>query len=52
MLKGLEDARSRRTYLIIDAFDEYTRDLDRLLGIVAQKLSKYPSVKWRVSSRN
>ncbi|KAK3934862.1 hypothetical protein QBC46DRAFT_425470 [Diplogelasinospora grovesii] len=48
----LEDARSRRTYVIIDALDECTGDPDRLLGLVAQKSSEYPSVKWIVSSRN
>ena len=52
ILEDLEGARSRRTYLIIDALDECTRDPDRLLGLVAQKSSEYPSVKWIVSSRN
>jgi hypothetical protein len=52
ILEDLEDAGSRTTYLIIDALDECTGDPDRLLGLVAQKSSKYPSVKWIVSSRN
>ncbi|KAL2126257.1 hypothetical protein VTI74DRAFT_1305 [Chaetomium olivicolor] len=48
----LEDPRSRRTYLIIDALDECTGDPDRLLDLVVQKSSAYPNVKWIVSSRN
>jgi Cdc6-like AAA superfamily ATPase len=52
ILEDLEDARSRSTYLIIDALDECTGDPDRLLGLVAQKSSEYRSVKWIVSSRN
>jgi hypothetical protein len=48
----LEDPRLRRAYLIIDALDECTRDQGLLLDLVAQKSSKYPRVKWLVSSRN
>jgi hypothetical protein len=48
----LEDRQLQTTYLIIDALDECTNDLDRLLGFVAQKSSAYPHVKWIVSSRN
>ena len=40
------------TYLIIDALDECSTGLDRLLELVAQKSSKYSHVKWIVSSRN
>jgi hypothetical protein len=52
ILKDLEETHSRRTYLIVDALDECTGELDRLLGLVAQKSLEYPSVKWIVSSRN
>ncbi|PLB47715.1 hypothetical protein P170DRAFT_385593, partial [Aspergillus steynii IBT 23096] len=45
----LKDLRS--TYLIIDALDECTKDLPRLLHLI-QKSSAYPHVKWIVSSRN
>ncbi|KAL2015402.1 hypothetical protein VTK56DRAFT_5526 [Thermocarpiscus australiensis] len=48
----LEDPRLRRTYLIIDALDECTQNLDLLLDLVAGKSSAYPNVKWIVSSRN
>lgn len=48
----LADPRLRTTYLIIDALDECTMGLDRLLKLVAQKSSAYPHVKWIVSSRN
>ncbi|KAK4153208.1 hypothetical protein C8A00DRAFT_43834 [Chaetomidium leptoderma] len=52
ILGDLESARSGETYLLIDALDECTGNPDRLLGLVAQKSSEYPSVKWIVSSRN
>ncbi|KAK4118487.1 WD40 repeat-like protein [Parathielavia appendiculata] len=52
ILEDLEDARSQKTYLIIDALDECIGDPDRLLGLVAQKSSEYSGVKWLVSSRN
>ena len=48
----LDDARLPKTYLIIDALDECTGDPGLLLDLVARKASKYPSVKWLVSSRN
>ncbi|KAK4247891.1 hypothetical protein C7999DRAFT_31702 [Corynascus novoguineensis] len=48
----LEDPRLQRAYLIIDALDECTGDPGLLLDLVARKSSKYPSVKWLVSSRN
>ncbi|KAJ5111290.1 hypothetical protein N7532_001825 [Penicillium argentinense] len=40
------------TYLIIDALDECTTGLDRLLELVAQQSSACPHAKWIVSSRN
>ncbi|KAJ5675461.1 hypothetical protein N7462_008358 [Penicillium macrosclerotiorum] len=40
------------TYLIIDALDECTTGLDRLLELVVQKSAAYSNVKWIVSSRN
>ncbi|KAK4246559.1 WD40-repeat-containing domain protein, partial [Corynascus novoguineensis] len=52
ILEDLENARSRKTYLIIDALDECTKDADKLLSLVVQKSSAFPSVKWIVSSRN
>ncbi|KAK4141539.1 WD40-repeat-containing domain protein [Dichotomopilus funicola] len=48
----LEDPRLGRAYLIIDALDECTGNQGLLLDLVAQKSSKYPSIKWLVSSRN
>ncbi|KAJ5456080.1 uncharacterized protein N7458_004344 [Penicillium daleae] len=48
----LEDPLLRTTYLIIDALDECTMGLYRLLEFVAQKSSAYPHIKWIVSSRN
>ncbi|KAL2154596.1 hypothetical protein VTH82DRAFT_3272 [Thermothelomyces myriococcoides] len=49
----LEDiARSQRAYLVIDALDECTRDPEKLLRLIVQKSTKYPSIKWIVSSRN
>jgi nucleoside-triphosphatase THEP1 len=50
----LEDPllQATTTYLIIDALDECTSGLDRLLELVAQKSSAYQHVKWIVSSRN
>ncbi|KAL2196812.1 WD40-repeat-containing domain protein, partial [Corynascus similis CBS 632.67] len=52
ILEDLENAHSRKTYLIIDALDECTKDPDKLLGLVVQKSSAFSSVKWIVSSRN
>ncbi|KAJ5085187.1 hypothetical protein N7532_009958, partial [Penicillium argentinense] len=40
------------TYLIIDALDECTTGLDRLLELVAQQSSACRNAKWIVSSRN
>lgn len=48
----LEDSNLRRTYLIIDALNECTTDLSRLLHLIVQKSSAYSHVKWVVSSRN
>lgn len=48
----LRDVRLQTTYLVIDALDECTTGLNRLLGLVAQQSSAYPHVKWIVSSRN
>lgn len=47
----LGDPCLRNTYLIIDALDECTTDLNPLLDLV-QNSSAYSSVKWVVSSRN
>lgn len=48
----LEDQLLQTTYLIIDALDECTAGLNRLLELVARISSVYPHVKWIVSSRN
>ncbi|KAJ5195464.1 uncharacterized protein N7498_008902 [Penicillium cinerascens] len=48
----LKDLRLQTTYLIIDALDECTTGLNRLLDLLAQKSSVYPHIKWIVSSRN
>ena len=50
--KILEDPELRNTYLIIDALDECTADLSRLLDLLVQKSSACPRIKWIVSSRN
>jgi hypothetical protein len=38
--------------LIIDALDEYTADLPKLLDLIVQKSSISPRIKWVISSRN
>lgn len=50
--KILEDPHLKRTYLIVDALDECTEDLDRLLKLLSQKSSARSHVKWVVTSRN
>ncbi|KAH6696713.1 WD40-repeat-containing domain protein [Leptodontidium sp. MPI-SDFR-AT-0119] len=40
------------TYLIIDALDECETDLPQLLKLIVQSASRFPCVKWIVSSRN
>jgi hypothetical protein len=48
----LEDRRLHSTYVIIDALDECTVDVSRLLNFVVQKSSTSSLVKWVVSSRS
>ncbi|CAG8888278.1 unnamed protein product [Penicillium egyptiacum] len=48
----LEDPHLHRTYLIIDALDECTADLSRLLHLLVQKSPACSHVRWIVSSRN
>jgi hypothetical protein len=48
----LGDPDLRSTYLIINALDECTIDLSRLLKLVLETSSAYPRIKWIVSSRN
>ncbi|KAK4660754.1 hypothetical protein QC762_0022210 [Podospora pseudocomata] len=48
----LEDPHLQSTYLVIDALDECTGDLSRLLNFIAKTSSTYSDVKWIVSSRN
>lgn len=40
------------TYLIVDALDECETDLPQLLNLITQSASRFPCVKWIVSSRN
>jgi hypothetical protein len=48
----LQDSSLKSTYLIIDALDECTVGLPKLLDFIIQKSSVSPHVKWLVSSRN
>jgi hypothetical protein len=48
----LDDPRLSTTYLVIDALDECTDNLLRLLHFVAKQTSMSSRVKWIVSSRN
>ncbi|KAK6516326.1 hypothetical protein TWF506_006235 [Arthrobotrys conoides] len=47
----LEDLGQRKVFLVIDALDECTTDLFKVLDLVIQT-SKFPHVKWILSSRN
>jgi hypothetical protein len=48
----LRDPSLRTTYLVIDALDECSTDLPKLLDFVAKQSSTSARVKWIVSSRN
>jgi hypothetical protein len=48
----LQDLSLKSTYLIVDALDECETDLPQLLKLVVESTSKFPHVKWIVSSRN
>jgi hypothetical protein len=48
----LQDLNLISTYIIIDALDECTGDLPKLLDFIIQKSSAFLHVKWLVSSRN
>lgn len=48
----LKDPDLQSTYLVIDALDECTGDLSRLLNFIAKTSSTYSNIKWIVSSRN
>ncbi len=48
----LQDPRLKSIYLIIDALDECTVNLNQLLDLISRTASTSPSVKWIVSSRN
>jgi archaellum biogenesis ATPase FlaH len=48
----LQDPSLDNAYLIIDALDECTTDLSKLLNFVAKQSSASSRVKWLVSSRN
>lgn len=47
-----QDSILQTTYVIVDALDECTTDLDRLLEFMIQDLSSNTDGKWLVSSRN
>lgn len=48
----LKDSRLPATYFIIDALDECTTDLDKLLEFIVKASAECSHVKWMVSSRN
>lgn len=49
----LKDMKSQSsTYLIVDALDECDTELPQLLNLITQSTSRFPWVKWVVSSRN
>jgi len=48
----LQDANLPITYLIIDALDECTTDLPKLLDFIAMVSAKSTGVRWLISSRN
>ncbi|KAF4509475.1 hypothetical protein G6O67_003648 [Ophiocordyceps sinensis] len=48
----LQDPSVKGAYVVIDALDECTVDLQRLLKLIVDKASTSSRVKWIVSSRN
>lgn len=48
----LQDPNLDTTYILVDALDECTADLPKLLQFLAQQSSASSRVKWIVSSRN
>jgi hypothetical protein len=48
----LHGANLTPTFLLIDALDECTTDLDKLLELIISKSAALPHIKWIVSSRN
>jgi hypothetical protein len=48
----LQDPTLQTTYLVVDALDECTVGLPKLLDFITQTSSLSPRVKWLVSSRN
>ncbi|PHH64812.1 hypothetical protein CDD81_3878 [Ophiocordyceps australis] len=48
----LQDQRVAKAYVIIDALDECSTDLERLLRLIVKKSCTSPRFKWIVSSRN
>ncbi|OCK73083.1 HET-domain-containing protein, partial [Lepidopterella palustris CBS 459.81] len=48
----LQDPGLKNTFLIVDALDECTVGLPKLLDFITEKSSASPHVKWLVSSRN
>ncbi|KAJ6067578.1 uncharacterized protein N7446_004615 [Penicillium canescens] len=52
LINVLKDPMLRLTYLIIDALDECTKDLEKLLSFLVEISSDHTHIKWLVSSRN
>ncbi|PON20926.1 hypothetical protein TGAM01_v210211 [Trichoderma gamsii] len=48
----LQDPTLKATYLVVDALDECTSDLQKLLDMIVDTSSTSSRVKWIVSSRN
>ncbi|KAK5991625.1 Vegetative incompatibility protein HET-E-1 [Cladobotryum mycophilum] len=46
------DPNLQNTYLLIDALDECTTDLDKLLDLIVEKALRYSRIRWILSSRN
>ncbi|KAK5997501.1 Vegetative incompatibility protein HET-E-1 [Cladobotryum mycophilum] len=46
------DPNLQNTYLLIDALDECTTDLDKLLDLIVEKALGYSRIRWILSSRN
>ena len=52
VFENILDDLTLQTYVIVDALDECETDLLKLLNLVTQNASRFPCVKWIVSSRN
>ncbi|OQE31408.1 hypothetical protein PENSTE_c001G08477 [Penicillium steckii] len=52
LISIFSDSQLKSTYLVIDALDECTDRLDRLLAFIVEHSSTQSNIKWLVSSRN